>query len=97
LPTVSQTSRDLVFTFKRTDVSELETTLVFQWSTDLNFPTANNVPVGAVDSVTDGITVDVNEDSPDAATDTIVITVPAAKAVNGKLLGRLSALVPFTP
>ena len=37
--------------------------------------------------------VAVTENSPDADTDTIVITVPLAKAVGGKLFGRLGAAV----
>lgn len=92
LPIVSQSSGDLIFTFKRKDLSESGLTLKFQWSTDLTFPSpANDIPIGAVDLTTDTITVDVTEDSPDADTDTIVITVPAAKASSGKLFGRLNA------
>ncbi len=93
LPTVSQSSGDLIFTFKRKDISESGVALKFQWSTDLSFPSpANDVPIGAVSSTTDTITVDVTEDDPDADTDTIVITVPAAKAAGGKLFGRLNAV-----
>ena len=94
LPTVSQSAGILVFTFKREDLSETGVSLKFQWSTDLSFPSpANDVPVGAADSTTDTITVDVTEDAPDADTDTIVITVPAAKAVGGKVFGRLNAIL----
>jgi hypothetical protein len=83
----------MTFTFKRKDISESDAVLNIQWSTDLTFPSpANDVPVGAVDSTTDTITVVVTEDTPDADTDTIVITVPAAKAVGGKLFGRLKAV-----
>lgn len=92
LPTVAETAGDLIFTFKRKDLSESGVTLLFQWSTDLSFPSpANDVPVGASDSTSDGIVVDVTEDSPDADTDTIVVTVPAARAAGGKLFGRLMA------
>lgn len=92
LPTVAHSAGDLVFSFKREDLSESSATLHFQWSTDLTFPSpANDVPIGTVDSTTDTITVDVTEDDPDADTDTIVITVPAAKAAGGKLFGRLKA------
>jgi autotransporter-associated beta strand protein len=94
LPMVSQTSGNLVFTFRREDVSEGIGSLNFQWSTDLSFSLANNVPVGTVSSVTDGITVHVAEDSPDADTDTITVTVPAAKASAGRLFGRLEAAHP---
>ena len=93
LPTMTQSGGIMTFTFKRKDISESDAVLNFQWSTDLTFPSpANDVPVGAVDSTTDTITVVVTEDTPDADTDTIVITVPAAKAVGGKLFGRLKAV-----
>lgn len=92
LPVVTQTAGDMSFTFKRKDLSESGVSLTFQWSTDLSFPSpANDVAVGAVDSITDTIQVDVTEGSPDADTDTIVITVPAAKAAAGKIFGRLKA------
>lgn len=92
LPTVSQSAGTMVFSFKRKDIAESGITLTFQWSTDLTFPSpANDVPVGAVDSTTDTITVDVTEDNPDSDTDSITITIPAAKAVGGKLFGRLKA------
>jgi autotransporter-associated beta strand protein len=94
LPKVSQTAGDMSFTFKRKDVSEGVGTLTFQWSADLAFPPANNVPVGAVDSTTGGITVEVTKDNPDADTDTVVITIPAANASGGKLFGRLEAARP---
>ena len=94
LPTVSQSGGNLVFTFKREDLSESGVSLKFQWTTDLSFPSpANDVPVGAADSTTDTITVDVTEDAPDSDTDTIVITVPAAKAGGGKVFGRLNAIL----
>lgn len=90
LPTISRISGNLTFTFKRKDLSESGVALKFQWSTNLAFPSpANDVPVGAGDSSTDTILVDVTEDAPDADTDTIAITVPATKAAGGKLFGRL--------
>ncbi|WP_035615399.1 autotransporter-associated beta strand repeat-containing protein [Haloferula sp. BvORR071] len=93
LPTVSQSGGNLIFSFKRKDLSESGVALSFQWSTDLSFTSpAHDVPVGATDSSTDTIVVDVSEDSPDADTDTIVITVPAAKAAGRKLFGRLNAV-----
>jgi hypothetical protein len=93
LPTVSQTSGNLTFTFKRMDNSESSVALLFQWSTNLTFPSpASDVPIGADDSTTNTVTVDVTEDVPNVDTDTIVITVPAAKAAGGKLFGRLKAV-----
>ncbi|MCU0794353.1 MAG: autotransporter-associated beta strand repeat-containing protein [Akkermansiaceae bacterium] len=91
LPAVSSSPAGLVFSFKRKDLSEGAVTLVFQWSADLAFPPSNEVPVGAGDSSVDGIIIDVTENIPDSETDTIEITVPAAKAVNGRLFGRLVA------
>lgn len=93
LPQASQTSGNLTFTFRRKDISESGIALKFQWSTDLSFPSpANEVQVGATDSTTDAIVVDVTEDAPNADTDTIVITIPASKAAGGKLFGRLMAV-----
>ncbi len=92
LPAVSQSGGNLVFTFRRKNLSEGASTLTFQWSTDLTFPSANNVPVGAASSSTGG--VDVLVSSLDADTDTIVISVPVAKAAGGRLFGRLAATVP---
>ncbi|MEI6676775.1 MAG: autotransporter-associated beta strand repeat-containing protein, partial [Verrucomicrobiota bacterium] len=92
LPTVSQSGGNLLFTFRRKTVSESASTLTFQWSTDLSFPVANDVPVGAVTSATGGVNVTVS--TLDAATDTIVISVPLTKAAGGKLFARLAATVP---
>jgi len=93
LPVASWASGNLVFTFKRKIVSESAVTLTFQWSNDLTFPSpANDVPVGAGSSATNGVTVAITQGVPDSQTDTIVITVPAAKAAGGKLFGRLKAV-----
>ncbi len=92
VPTVSQSGGNLVFTFRRKNLSEGASTLTFQWSTDLRFLSANDVPVGAASSSTNGVDVAVNV--LDADTDTIVISVPVAKAAGGRLFGRLAATVP---
>ena len=81
---------DLVFTFPRKLVS-LTSTVVFQWSTDLTFPAGNDVPIGATGSTVNDVTVAVT--SLNTTTDTIVVTVPAAKAVGGKVFGRLKSTV----
>ena len=94
LPSITSSTGDLIFTFKRKDVSEGAVSLTFQWSTDLTFPALNTVPVGATSSATGGVGVAVTENSPDTATDTIVITVSAAKAAGGKLFGLLRGTVP---
>lgn len=92
LPKISKSAGNLTFSFKRKDISESGVALKFQWSTDLAFASpTNEVPVGAVDAITNTIEVDVTEDVPDADTDTVTITIPAAKAAGGKLFCRLKA------
>ena len=93
LPAASTASGNLVFSFKRKILSESTVTLTFQWSTDLTFPSpANDIPVGTASSVTNGVNVAITQGVPDSLTDTVVITVPAAKAAGGKLFGRLKAV-----
>ena len=93
LPGVARNGKgDLLFTFHRKNLSESSAALTFQWSTALSFASANNVPVGAASSSTNG--VDVAVSVMDAGTDTIVISVPATKAAGGKLFARLTATVP---
>ena len=92
LPTVPSSTGDLVFTFKRKDLSEGMVNLTFQWSTDLTFPALNAVPVGAVSSTNAGMIVAISENSPDAATDLIMVST--AKAAGGKLFGLLRSTVP---
>ena len=94
LPTISPNSGDLVFRFKRKDASEGMVDLTFEWSSDLSFAISNTVTIGATSSNTNGgVIVDIMEDTPDEATDDIVITVPATEAVGGKLFGRLNATI----
>ena len=95
LPASSTNNGDLVFRFQRKDASEAAVDLTFEWSTDLSFATTNNVAIGAISSTTSGgVVIDIMEDTPDEATDDIVITVPASAATNGKLFGRLRAAGP---
>jgi len=93
LPQVSRNpAGDLVFTFQRSDVSLGASTLTFQWSTDLTFPPANDVVVPAAGTATiNDVQVAITDGSPK---DTIVITVPAAKASAGKLFARLNVTIP---
>ncbi len=94
LPTSSPNSGDLVFRFKRKDASEAAVDLSFEWSTDLSFTTTKAVPIGAVSTTSSsGVVVDITEDTPDEATDDIVVTVPASEGADGKLFGRLHATV----
>ncbi len=84
-------SGDLIFSFQRKTSSVSGVDLSFRWSTDLIFPATNTVQIGAVSASYDGISVAIS--SLDAETDSIVITVPESKVVDGKLFGRLSALL----
>lgn len=85
-------SGDLVFVFKRKLESAGNVFLAFEWSTDLSFLPANSVPIGETGSLLDGISVSIT--SHDTATENIIITVPAAKAVAGKLFGRVLVVAP---
>ena len=93
LPTSTRNlAGDLVFTFRRKLASVGGVNLAFRWSGDLTFPTLNTIPINSTSSSADGVTVAISNF--DAATETIIITVPAAKVVGGKLFGRLHAVVP---
>ena len=78
---------DLILTFKRKTASVGGVNLTFQWSTDLTFPALNTVTIGATSSSADGISIVITNF--DVATETIVITVPAARAPGGRLFGRI--------
>jgi hypothetical protein len=82
-------TNDFVFTFQRKLASVGAVDLTFQWSSDLTFPLPNTIPIGPVSSTTDGIAIAIS--NLDASTHTIVITIPAAKAVGGRLFARLQA------
>ncbi|MES2475667.1 MAG: autotransporter-associated beta strand repeat-containing protein [Verrucomicrobiota bacterium] len=86
LPTLQLTPTALVFSFKRADLSEGDVTLKVQWSSDLvTWGAAKEITITAVDA---GI-VDVTEDDPNPATDTIAVSIPRSEAVNGKLMARI--------
>ncbi len=90
LPDAAVTGTHFVFTFNRSDDSETDTTLNFQWGTDLQ--AWNNVAVGATNSTTGNVTVTVAENGGDP--DTITVQVPRSNAPGGKLFGRLNATKP---
>ena len=93
LPTPTRNvAGDLVFTFQRKLASVGGVDLNFQWSDNLTFPMQNSVPIGATGSTVDGIHVAISNLDP--ATETIIVTVPEAKAAGGKLFGRLQADAP---
>ena len=84
---------NLTFSFQRKTASVGAVTLVFRWSTNLDFTGAQEVEVGAGSSSVNGIAITVTP--ADDTTDHIVITVPATAAgTAGKLFGRLEATVP---
>ena len=88
LPVQSLTATDLLFTFRRSDVSEADVTLTVQWSDTLG--TWNDfATIGAADNLPE---VDVTEDSPAAELDTVTVTVPRSTATGGKLFVRLQAV-----
>lgn len=91
LVTRTEDAAHLIFTFQRYDLSEGDTLLAFRWTTDLS--TWNSVPVGATSSGPDahGVTVEVTEDGGSSADyDLIVVKLPKANAVGGKLFGHLA-------
>ncbi len=87
LPTQTLTANDLILTFKRSDLSEADVVLKVRWSTDLvnwtDFAT-----IGAGDSAG----VDVTEDVPTTALDTVVVTIPRSLAPGGKIFARVQAV-----
>lgn len=87
-----QQNGDLVFTFPRKIASIDALSLSFQWSSDFTFPPTQTVPIGPTSSSSNGISVVIS--GLDAATQWITVTVPAEKALGGKLFGRLRAIVP---
>jgi hypothetical protein len=96
MPTCRSVNGDLTLVLKRKIQSQGAVNLYFQWSTDLSFSFLQSVWVGSTSATTDGIVVNVAANTPDSATNTVIITVPAAKAAGKKLYGRLQAYV-FNP
>ena len=93
LPTSTRNvAGDLIFTFQRKLVSVGVVNLNFEWSSDLTFPALNSISIGATSSSSGGISVAIS--NLDAATETILVTVPASNVQNGKVFGRLRAIVP---
>jgi hypothetical protein len=93
-----QTSSDathLIFTFERSDLSEGDSALVFQWGTDLT--TWNAVAIGATGATdANGVEVTVGEDlgASGADYDAITVKVPKSLAASGRLFGRLRGTQP---
>jgi hypothetical protein len=93
-----QTSVDathLIFTFERSDPSEADSALAFQWSTGLG--TWNSVLIGATGATdSNGVEVTVGEDlgASGVAYDAITVKVPKSLAPTGRLFGRLQGTQP---
>jgi hypothetical protein len=77
---------NLVFTFTRSDMSEIDTTQSVEWSSDM--VVWQDIPIGAV---TAGA-VEVEERGADA--DIVTVTIPTANAQGGRLFTRLKVLKP---
>ncbi|BCU79355.1 autotransporter-associated beta strand repeat-containing protein [Luteolibacter sp. LG18] len=83
LPTVTTDATNFIFTFNRSDDSEAEVALTFQYGSNLTGWT--DVAIGPVDAAP----VFVVENG--AAPDTVAVFIPKSNAVGGKLFGRLKA------
>lgn len=84
LPAQSLDATNYHFTFNRSDESETEISLNFQYGSDLSGWTS--VAIGAASA--GQVTVTENGASPDA----VEVIIPRSSAVNGKLFGRLKAV-----
>jgi hypothetical protein len=85
----------LIFTFERSDLSEADSALAFQWSTGLG--TWNSVLIGATGATdSNGVQVTVGEDlgASGVAYDAITVKVPKSLAPSGRLFGRLQGTQP---
>lgn len=89
-PALNAGGTDLVVSFNRRDDSEPDSTLVFQYGSDLVGWT--DVPVGATDATVGSAVIVVGENA--AATDAVSITLPKSVSPSGKLFGRLKVTQP---
>ena len=83
LPTATESSGNLVFTFRRIHSTTADTTQVFQYGTDLSGWTDIPVVSGGMVAIQPG--------TPQAGTDTVTITVP--EGTNPRIFGRLKVSV----
>ncbi len=83
-PVAVPNGANLLLTFKRLDLSETDTTMTIQYSTDLgiwtNFVTLGAESAGAVTIVENGLGLD-----------DVTVAIPLSNAVNGKLFTRVKA------
>jgi autotransporter-associated beta strand protein len=85
-PVAGPNGASFVLTFKRLDLSETDTTVTIQWSTDLgstwsDFVTLGAESAGAVTIVENG-----------AGLDDVTVAIPLSNAVNGKLFARIKTV-----
>ncbi|MEO7099209.1 MAG: autotransporter-associated beta strand repeat-containing protein [Luteolibacter sp.] len=90
LPAETMDATNLTLTFRRSDLSESDTTLTVQWSTNLT--TWNDFATIGAASALPAVTV--TEDSPTTALDTVSVAIPRSNAVGGKLYARIHATNP---
>ncbi|MEO7100191.1 MAG: autotransporter-associated beta strand repeat-containing protein [Luteolibacter sp.] len=84
-PTGSKVGTDYVFTFKRSDLSEADTTQTVEYGNDLTV--WGSYTIGASPGVSP---VSIVEDSPTADLDTVTVTIPTASAT--KFFARLKVV-----
>ncbi|MEO7099486.1 MAG: autotransporter-associated beta strand repeat-containing protein [Luteolibacter sp.] len=91
LPIQSLDATNLTLTFHRSDLSESDTVLKVQYSTNLT-TWSDFATIGAVDALP---AVDITEDSPTTDLDTVVVKIPqSGNESGGKLFGRVNAVKP---
>ena len=83
-------TNDLILTFHRSDLSETDAVVKIQWSTNLS--TWNDF--ATLTAVSDLPKVQISEDSPSAAVDTVVVRIPRNTAPGQPLFGRVVATKP---
>jgi len=89
LPTQTLDATDLTLAFHRSDLSEGDVVLKVQWSSDMVTWT-DFVTIGSADALP---AVDITEDAPTAALDTVAVKIPrAGHEVGGKLFARIHAV-----
>ena len=84
MPQLNASGSNAIFTFKRVDAAETDTTHLFQWSTDLQ--NWNDVAIGATSA--GDVTIVENA----AAADDISVSI--SKGSNTKLFGRVKVIKP---
>jgi autotransporter-associated beta strand protein len=87
LPTQALDTNDLILTFHRSDLSETDAVVKVQWSSNLS--TWNDF--ATLTAASELPKVQITEDSPSAAVDTVVVRIPRSNAPGLPLFGRIVA------